>query len=186
MIAPKVFVYRLSQDDPRKNTAIKLSKHGFIRLVGSPRELPRGSLLLDPTSRLPLTPGDVDVAIARGISLIDCSWKRAIEEHGKLVRGDFVRRRLPLLIAANPAHYGKPYILSTIEAVAATLYILGFRELANDVLRLYKWGPNFLVINAKYLDKYAMGDLSPERELLGIDDVEYGIEQLMRALLDTD
>jgi hypothetical protein len=31
-----------------------------------------------------------------------------------------------------------------------------------------------------------VGDLSPERELLGIDDVEYGIEQLMRALLDTD
>jgi len=87
MIAPKVFVYRLSQDDPRKNTAIKLSKHGFIRLVGSPGGLPRGSLLLDPTSRLPLTPGDVDVAIARGISLIDCSWKRAIEEHGRLVRG---------------------------------------------------------------------------------------------------
>jgi len=39
MIAPKVFVYRLSQDDPRKNTAIKLSKHGFIRLVGSPGEV---------------------------------------------------------------------------------------------------------------------------------------------------
>ncbi len=57
--------------------------------------------------------------------------------------GRFIRRRLPLLIAVNPTHYGKPYILSTIEAVAAALYIMGFRDEAMEVLRLYKWGPEF-------------------------------------------
>jgi pre-rRNA-processing protein TSR3 len=181
-----IFIYRLPQDDPRKNTAIKLAKHGLAILVNSLRELPRGSILLDPTARTPLTPNDVDTALNRGISLIDCSWKKASEAHRRLARGVFVRRRLPLLMAVNPTHYGKPYILSTIEAVAATLYILGFKEDANNVLSLYKWGLNFLSVNGKYLERYSMGDLLPERELLGIDDVYYGLTQIMNALLSTD
>ncbi len=31
-----------------------------------------------------------------------------------------------------------------------------------------------------------MGDLSPERELLGVDDVDNGLEQLMKALANGD
>ncbi|MCG2880021.1 MAG: DUF367 family protein [Vulcanisaeta sp.] len=185
MTVPRIFIYRLLQDDPRKNTAVKLGRYGYAQLVSTPRELPRGSLFLDPTSRTPLTPRDAEVAVVRGLSLIDCSWKRAVEVHRRLARGFFVRRRLPLLIAANPAHYGKPYILSTIEAVAAALYILGFRDVASEVLRLYKWGPNFLAINGKYLERYAMGDLSPEREILGVSDADMWIEKLIESLLGT-
>ncbi|WP_243675898.1 hypothetical protein [Vulcanisaeta distributa] len=55
-----------------------------------------------------------------------------------------------------------------------------------EILRLYKWGPNFVIINQRYLERYAAGDLSPERELLGVDDVEHGLEQLMMALTRND
>ncbi len=111
----RIFIYRLPQDDPRKNTAIKLVRFGFAQLVDSIRALPSGSIMLDPTAKTPLMPSDRDAAVSRGLSLIDCSWKRAVDVHVKFVRGRFIRRRLPLLIAANPTHYGKPYILSTIE-----------------------------------------------------------------------
>ncbi|MGC8543549.1 MAG: DUF367 family protein [Vulcanisaeta sp.] len=183
MELPRIFIYRLPQDDPRKNTAIKLAKFGFVQIVSSVRSLPRGSILLDPTSETPLTPGDREVAVTRGISLIDCSWKKAAETHIKFARHGFIRRRLPILIAANPAHYGKPYILSTIEAVAAALYILGFKDASANILRLYKWGGNFLIVNANYLERYANNDLSLERELLGVDDVNNAIQRLMNSLL---
>ncbi len=187
-MAPRIFIYRLPQDDPRKNTAIKLARFGLVYLVDSIRALPSGSIILDPTAKTPLTPSDRDTAMSRGgLSLIDCSWKRAVDVHAKFVKGHFIRRRLPLLIAANPTHYGKPYILSTIEAVAAALYIMGFMDDAMEILRLYKWGgPNFVIINRRYLERYAAGDLSPERELLGVDDVEHGLEQLMIALTRND
>lgn len=151
MQLPRIFIHRLPQDDPSKNTAVKMARFGFVQLVDSVRHLPRGgSILLDPTAKSPLTLSDRDTVIRRGLSIIDCSWRRAVELHDKLPRVYFVRRRLPLLIAVNPPpHYGKPYILSTIEAVAAALYILGFRKEAEAVLRLYKWGgPNFLSVNA--------------------------------------
>ena len=180
----RVFIYRVPQDDPRKNTAIKLARFGFAQLVSSARYLPRGSVLLDPTAKSPLMPSDRDTAMHRGLSLIDCSWKRATKVHNRFAGDYFVRRRLPLLMAVNPAHYGKPYILSTIEAVAAALYIMGFRDEAIEALRLYKWGLNFINVNLNYLEKYAIGDLSPERELLGIDDVEEGIKHLIAVLLN--
>ncbi|WP_238375080.1 DUF367 family protein [Vulcanisaeta thermophila] len=181
-----VFIYRLPQDDPRKNTALKLARLGFAKLVTSLRELPRGSILLDPSAETPLSPNDKDLALRRGLSLIDCSWREAVRIHGRVRGMSFERRRLPLLIAVNPTHFGKPYILSTVEAVAASLYILGFRDDALRVLSIYKWGPNFLTINEKYLARYAENDFSVEREILGVDDVNGALMRLVRVYGERD
>jgi len=164
-------ILRVPQDDPRKNTALKLARFGLVELVGNVRDIPRDYLLLDPEASLPITPGDSVILITKGLSAIDCSWRRFREVHGR-IRGRFrLRRRLPLLIAANPVNYGRPHVLSTAEALAAALYICGFRDFAEEILSKFKWGPHFLDLNRSRLERYSLGHLETDDVGINISDV---------------
>lgn len=46
-------------------------------------------------------------------------------------------------------------VLSCVEAIAATLYIVGLKEEALQVIREFKWGDEFIKINQEPLDMYA-------------------------------
>lgn len=67
-------------------------------------------------------------------------------------------RKLPWLLAGNPVNYGQPGKLTTLEAFASALWILGFAEHAKRLLLLYKWGPTFLALNQVPLDQYSQAD----------------------------
>ena len=67
---------------------------------------------------------------------------------------------MPFLIATNPTNYGKPIRLSTVEALAAALVILGFEEQAKTILSKFSWGLNFLVINQELLQLYIKAETS--------------------------
>jgi pre-rRNA-processing protein TSR3 len=138
--------------DPKKCTAMKLSRLGLARLIFSPNRLPHGSLLLYPFAEKLLSPEDRQVVESRGISATDCSWNR-ITKFPSPER--FQARRLPFLLAANPVNYAIPNKLSTLEAVAATLYIVGFKEVAQLFLSKMKWGGTFLTLNAEPLTLYS-------------------------------
>jgi pre-rRNA-processing protein TSR3 len=84
---------------------------------------------------------------------VDCSWKQR-ERVFESFRAR-TRRRLPYLLAANPVNYGRPYELTTAEALAAALYILGESQRARELLNKFKWGPTFLNLNAAPLNEYA-------------------------------
>ena len=71
-------------------------------------------------------------------------------------------RSLPFLIATNPVNYGKPCILSTVEAIAATLYITRFKDEAYDMMDGFKWGHTFLELNQDLLEAYSEVDTSAE------------------------
>ncbi|MBC7219767.1 MAG: DUF367 domain-containing protein, partial [Hadesarchaea archaeon] len=89
-----------------------------------------------------------------------CSWKK-IQQLAN-VKNWFRTRSLPYLIAANPIHYGKPTILSTVEALAAALFIFGEKERAKEILAGFKWGSAFLELNRELLETYSKAKNSVE------------------------
>ena len=96
---------------------------------------------------------DARYAKRHGIAVVDCSWKKAEELLFKLKnRGR--SRALPYLVAANPTNFGKPFKLSTVEAFASALYIMGNEDQAQRILGKFKWGPHFLQMNKQPLDEY--------------------------------
>ncbi|RLI37966.1 DUF367 family protein [Candidatus Bathyarchaeota archaeon] len=166
----RLYVYHMRQDDARKCTAMKLRRLGLARVFFSLREAPRGALILDPLARRALSRQDRPVMLARGLLAVDCSWAH-IETFPapRALRGP--RRCLPYLVAANPVNYGVPTKLSTAEALAAALYIAGFKEQAEEVLSVFKWGPVFLELNKELLEAYSeaedsSGVLAVQEEVL--------------------
>ena len=156
----KICVYHANQCDPKKCTALKLKRHGLIRVVRRVRWLPHGVVVLNPFSRTALSPTDRERIRRRGIAAIDCSWVHADDVFKLSMHG--VSRCLPYLVAANPVNYGMPTKLSTAEALAAALYITGFRKEAERILSIFKWGPHFIELNRKFLDCYARAKNSSE------------------------
>lgn len=71
-------------------------------------------------------------------------------------------RLLPFLVAANSVNYGKPYKLSCAEAIAATLFIVGYPAEAETLMNEFSWGPEFLKINLDILTQYAQCEDSTE------------------------
>ena len=136
----RLIVYHAKQCAPKKCTALKLSRFSLVRLVRSARAIPRSAVVLNPFATRVLSPED---AKAEALVALDCSWERA-EEVFRNNRCRARHRSLPLLVAANPVNYGKIAKLSTVEALAAALYILGERKRAEALLSKFSWGHSFV------------------------------------------
>ncbi|RLI46195.1 DUF367 family protein [Candidatus Bathyarchaeota archaeon] len=149
----RITVYHARQCDPKKCSTLKLKRHQLVWVVHQVKQLPRGSVVLNPFSERAFSPADRERLKRKGISAIDCSWIHADEVFELSMRG--ASRCLPYLIAANPVNYGVPTKLSTVEALAAALYIAGFRDAAERLLSLFKWGLHFITLNKDLLDAYA-------------------------------
>jgi len=148
--------YRDNSCDPRKCTVKKLERAGFIRLVKKISQIPRNTLLLDPTAEQALSPADRSV---KSITVLDCSWE--VLNTGA-VSSWRIRRALPFLVAANPVNFGKPCMLSSVEALSAALFIIGEEQQAHDILGKVSWGIRFLEVNEEPLTLYAAAKDSTE------------------------
>ncbi|WP_264409123.1 DUF367 family protein [Thermosphaera chiliense] len=137
------------EDDPVKNTALKMVKAGLARLVdhGFAR---RGLVVLDPFSPEYLGPWDRGLVEEKGVLVLDASWRLLTPDKFKKLPGAHVK--LPPLLPGNPVNYGKPCMLSSIEAVAAAAYITGFTETYEKLLGLYKWMSTFHSLNTELLE----------------------------------
>ncbi len=145
-------VVYMAEDDPRKNTSLKMIRYGLAIRVHLRRV--RGTpLVLDPFSTEYLGPWNRGVIEKHGLLVYDCSWKK-LAQHGRIrVKG--LHRKLPPLLPGNPVNYAKPCMLSSIEAVAATLYITGYQDLYQKLLGLYKWMNTFHTLNKELLEEYS-------------------------------
>ncbi len=148
----KITIYHAAQDDPKKNTALRLKRRGFARIVTRTRYLPKRVIVLNPFGEIAFSPADKERLEQFGLAALDCSWEHAQKVMGEHVRG--TSRCLPILIAGNPVNYGKLTKLTTAEAIAAALYIAGFKKEAEDILSIFSWGHTFLELNAMLLDNY--------------------------------
>jgi len=148
-------------DDPDKCTARKLDRFDLAELHPTAGATPYG-VVLNPHAERALSPADAD---AGRLVALDCSWETAGEAMFDLP-GD--HRALPFLVAANPVNYGKPFRLTTVEALAAGLTILGDRDHAERILAKFTWGETFLELNAEPLARYA--DCEDSAEVVAVQD----------------
>ncbi len=158
-----LYAFHAKQCDPKKCTAIKMGKFGLVKLLDRMSQVPYGCILLHPYAQKALSKEDFKDANVHGILALDVSWERAEEMFPKLTKQKRVEpRALPFLIAANPVNFGKPFKLSTLEAFAAALYILGEKARAEEMLSLYKWGRTFIEVNREPLEDYEKCKTSKE------------------------
>jgi len=157
----RLIVYHANEDDPKKCSARKLHKFGFVTLETNIRKIPKDAVLLNPFAEKSLSKEDLVFAEKNGILAVDCSWKNADKSFGFLNKR-CKSRALPFVVASNPVNYGKPFKLTTLEAFATALYILDDVEKAEEMLNLYKWGPSFLILNKEPLEDYRNAENSAE------------------------
>lgn len=152
-----VLIYYTNQCDKKKCTSIKIrestNKLPFT-LVWSEnqRAIRRQSIVLTPNSTVYLLPSDRDLVEKVGITILDCSWKQGGKYLKEWTFGN--GRILPPLIAGNPVNYGKWHTLTSLEALAASFFIVGLEKECFALLELYNWGMTFFEINKELLDKY--------------------------------
>ena len=130
-----------------------------IHQIYSTKKIPRSSIVLLPVSKKAISPQDRKIISSHGLAVLDCSWAQA----ERIFRQNYTNSRaLPYLVAANPTNYGKPMQMSSLEAVAASLWIVGFIDYAKAISKLIGWGENFLTLNKEALDAYKTSENSSE------------------------
>ncbi|MDG7039856.1 MAG: DUF367 family protein [Nitrososphaerota archaeon] len=143
---PRLFVIHFHQDDPHKCTAEKLRRLSLVKFVQEPR-----GLILQPFAYDIISPKNDSNTLS--ITALDLSWNKS-DSWNNIFSGT-KGRRLPFLLAANPTNYSKPNLLSTAEALAGALFILGFIDQSLSILKPFKWGHTFYQLNEKALNIYS-------------------------------
>ncbi|KAF1772468.1 Ribosome biogenesis protein [Phytophthora cactorum] len=147
-------MWDFQQCDSKRCTGRKLCRLGYIKSM-KPGAHFRGLVLspLESTSSLQRTGPSWRARASH--------WAKVQELPYKQLRSG-VHRLLPFLVAANSVNYGRPHKLSCAEAIAATLYIVGLKQEAIQLMDEFSWGAEFLKINADCLEAYSACNNSAE------------------------
>ena len=157
----------VGDDHPRKCTGRRLVRLGVAREVRLPLRPSERPVVLDPYAKVALTRADLPRALAGGVLAVDCSWNRLGARHARGLPWEVELRpaggrRLPLLVAGNPQHFGRLGELNTAEALAAALVVLGRPEEARSLLAGFAGGLTFLELNEARLARYASASSAAE------------------------
>ena len=141
---PKLSCLHFNECDRKKCTALKLARLHLVKIVSNVKGRNLNAIVLNPFSSKELSVADRENIIRYGLIVVDCSWKKIFN----LKNFNFKNSRtLPPLIAANPVNYGKWEKLSSVEALAAALYITNFNACGDLILSKFSWGSEFKTIN---------------------------------------
>ncbi|KAI1644961.1 DUF367-domain-containing protein [Daldinia loculata] len=148
----KAACWDLNHCDPKRCSGKKLIRLGLMRDLHLGQR--HNGVIITPNGKHKLSPADKELMDQYGAAVVECSWARTQEVQWSKVGGK-CERLLPYLVAANTVNYGKPLRLNCVEALAASFYICGHSDWAEEVLRPFNYGESFLAINSKLLKKYA-------------------------------
>lgn len=156
-------MWDFEQCDAKRCTGKKLERLNMLQSISL--HTPFRGVVLSPNAEQTVSPLDKAAVEKYGACVVDCSWNEidSIPFH-KMRMGyprlcKFIHKNVnkivPFLLAANPVNYGRPMKLTCVEALAATMYIVGLKQDAEDVLAKFKWGQTFIDLNRELLDAYA-------------------------------
>ena len=141
---PQLFCIHFNECDPKKCSAIKLKKFKLVTFISKNDNKHKKAIFLTPITQNVISIEDRETVLKHGLIVLDCSWKHLFEEKSVNYLN---KRKLPPLIAANPTNYGKWEKLSSVEALAASLYITGFKDMGDLLLSKFNWGEQFKLLN---------------------------------------
>ena len=146
-------LWEFGQNDAKRDSGSKLCRLGYARKLKIGQSFP--GIVLSSEAKTIISPADAELVESFGISGINCSWNRLEEiPFGSMGKGKN-QRLLPLLFAANTVNYGRPFKMNTAEALAACLYITGFKDEARTLLEPFSYGVEFLRLNNEALERYS-------------------------------
>lgn len=152
---PRLYILDFHECDSRKCTGRKLLRYGNVKLIKSVyNHTVRRSIILSPYARTFISVNDIEQIIKGGLLVVDTSWKKCPKRVFETL-SEKNQRVLPYLIAVNPVNYGKPFILTSAEALASALYILRLKPLAEQIIEPFRWCETFWRINGAFLEQYA-------------------------------
>lgn len=157
----KITVFHANECDKKKCTAFKMEKQKNCKIVYNTNQIPRGAIILNPFAEKAVSYEDKHFVEKKRVVGLDCSWNK-VSSSAKFFSLTKYHRSLPFLIAASPVNYGKPCKLATAEAIAATLYIVGFKQVAKNIMNGFKWGHTFIELNFELLEAYSSVKTSAE------------------------
>ncbi|KAI5181385.1 pre-rRNA-processing protein TSR3 [Nematocida sp. AWRm80] len=133
-------------------SAEKLIKNNQIKRMKPMRKF--SGVVLSPKGTRTVSPQDREIIETKGLAVIDCSWNRVEEVNFKILPRTY-NRLLPYLVAANTINYGRPCKLNCAEALAAALYICGYKKESYNLLQPFSYGEEFLSLNQALLEQYS-------------------------------
>lgn len=148
-------IYFTNQCDKNKCTSIRIYNKkdtlSFpVYLFTEKNRIRKNSIILTPQGKI-LLPSDKKIIKTRGLTVLDCSWKK----NDSILKYPFKNgRKLPKLLAGNPVNYGKWDYLTSMEAVFSALFITGFKSEASEILGSLPWGNTFWNLNKNLLLAY--------------------------------
>jgi pre-rRNA-processing protein TSR3 len=118
-------MWELNQTDRKRDTGSKLQRFGFVKEIRVGQHW--GGIVLSPNGTCTISRADKAIVEGFGIAVVNCSWARLSDVPFHRLKCGNRARLLPFLVAGNPTKYGQAFTLSSVEAFAAALYVVGFQ-----------------------------------------------------------